>query len=230
MKLAIMQPYFLPYIGYFQLISTADTFVIYDDVNYIKGGWINRNFILANGTKQRLTLQLDGSSPNLLINEILIGNNKNKILKTIQQNYVKAPMFYKVFPLIEGMLQNDEQNLSKYIDNSLRQICNYIGITPNWLLSSELSKDTTLCGQEKILSICKELGANRYVNMPGGRALYDKKIFADSGIELSFLEPKAISYKQFAQHFEPNLSIIDLMMFNSKEDLLRLINNNYELA
>lgn len=223
MKLAIMQPYLFPYIGYFQLIHAADIFVVYDDVNFIKGGWINRNFILSQGNRSRITLQLQGASPNILINQILVGGNKVKLLKSIQQSYSKAPQFSTVYPLIEKVLLYEETNLATFIDYGLRQICNYLGVTPKWYLSSDLKKDKKLTGQDKVLSICAELGACQYINAPGGRDLYDNETFSNQGVKLSFIEPKEIEYSQFAGEFKPDLSIIDVMMFNNTEHIAHLL-------
>ena len=223
MKLAIMQPYLFPYIGYFQLIYAVDVFVVYDDVNFIKGGWINRNFILSQGKKSRITLQLQGASPNLLINQVLVGSNKVKLLKSIQQSYSKASQFSFVYPLIEDILLHEETNLAKFIDYGLRRICNYLGITPKWYLSSNLKKDSTLCGQNKVLSICAELGASQYINVPGGRDLYEREAFSKQGVKLSFIESKEIEYSQFGGVFEPNLSIIDVMMFNDRAQCSQLL-------
>jgi len=229
MRLAIMQPYLFPYIGYFQLIQAVDVFVVYDDVNFIKGGWINRNFILSQGKKSRITLQLQGASPNLLINQVLVGTNKVKLLKSIQQSYSKAPQFYLVYPLFEEILLHEETNLAKFIDYGLRRICNYLGITPKWYLSSDLKKDPTLCGHDKVLSICAELGASEYVNVSSGRSLYDRDIFSNHGVKLSFIEPKNFEYSQFGGKFEPNLSMIDIMMFNDKAKINKLL-GLYELV
>lgn len=223
MKLAIMQPYFFPYIGYFQLINAVDTFVVYDDVNFIKRGWINRNFILSQGKKSLLTLQLQGASQNLRINQVLVGGNRVKLLKSIQRSYSKAPQFSSVFPLMESIMLYEETNLAKFIDYGLRQICDYLGITPKWRLSSELKKDSTLSGQDKILAICTELGASQYINVPGGRDLYEREVFSDQGIELSFIEQKETEYSQFVGGFEPNLSIIDVMMFNDQKQCSHLL-------
>jgi hypothetical protein len=223
MKVAIMQPYLFPYLGYFQLIHAVDAFVVYDDVNYIKGGWINRNFILGQKDRQRVTLWLEGASPNNRINQIMVGSNTEKLLKTIRQNYAKAPSFDAVFPIIEEILHQKERNLARFLDTGLRRICAYHGLQREWHISSSLKKDNSLRGQEKVLAICKELGATQYINLPGGKALYDSEYFASGGIQLSFIEPKPVTYCQFNGEFVPNLSIIDTMMFNDKEQCGRLL-------
>jgi len=217
MKVAIMQPYFFPYIGYFQLIHAVDVFVVYDDVNFINRSWINRNYVLSQAQKSRLTLQLQGASQNLLINQIQVGQNKEKLLKTIQHGYAKAHHFESSFPVISNSLMQAETNLATYLTNSLRNLCSYLSIEAKWYLSSEIEKNNILKGQEKILDVCKQLGATEYINMPGGRELYDDASFAEQDIQLSFLEPGIAPYEQNSNQFIPYLSIIDVLMFNSQQ-------------
>lgn len=228
MKLALMQPYLFPYLGYFQLIRSVDAFVLYDDVNYIKGGWINRNYILSQGDKQLITLPLQGASPNKLINQIEIGNQHSKLLQSIRHSYGKAPYFSDVFPLLEDILMQQEKNLARFLDYELRQLCNYLGLNSQWHISSELQKDNVLRGQDKVLAICEELGATHYINVPGGKALYDQASFASRGMQLSFIQMKEVSYRQFGKDYVPRLSIIDVMMFNDSEQCARLL-EAYEL-
>ena len=123
-----MQPYFFPYIGYWQLLSVADTFVIYDDVNFIKQGYINRNSILVGNEAQKITLEVIGASSNRLINEVQVGNNTKKLLKGIDQAYKKAPEYEKVFPLIQSVLENQEKNLAKFLGNLIQKISTYLDI------------------------------------------------------------------------------------------------------
>lgn len=229
MKLAIMQPYLFPYLGYFQLIHAVDAFVVYDDVNYIKGGWINRNYILAKDDKQLITLPLKGASPNLLINQVLVGGRQKKLLDTLRQNYAKAPHFAAVFPFVQDILMQTEKNLAVFLDCQLRQICDYLGLRPAWHVSSALRKDNELRGQDKVLAICEMLDATRYINLPGGKAIYDGEAFASRGKRLSFIQPKPVSYRQFGKAFVPNLSIIDVMMFNEREQCAALL-KEYELV
>lgn len=218
-----MQPYLFPYLGYFQLMQAVDAFVVYDDVNYIKGGWINRNNIYCQGKAQLITLEIAGSSPNKLINQILVGNNQFKFLKSLKQNYSRAPEFLSVFPLLEEILMQDEKNLAKFLYNGLRRVADYLGLHPLWHLSSDLQKNNALRGQEKVLAICEALQATQYINLPGGQALYDRESFSRHGMQLSFIHPASVSYPQFGREFVPNLSIIDVMMFNHREACSRLL-------
>ena len=228
MKLGVMQPYLFPYIGYFQLIREVDAFVIYDDVNYINGGWINRNYILANGKKSLITLPLKGASHTKHINQLEVGG-PHKILKTLRHSYCKAPYFAYVFPIIEKIIEQTETNLASFLDFQLHCICDYIGLSPNWHISSMLGKDNSLRGQEKILAICEELGSTHYINASGGKELYQQQAFLKRGLQLSFILPKPVSYRQFGSGFTPGLSIIDVMMFNSQEEITRLL-EEYDLC
>ncbi len=235
MKIAIMQPYFVPYIGYFQLIKAVDKFVIYDDVDYIKRGWVNRNRIIKPGTDGKedmwFTLPVKNASSNKLIKEIKIhagGKEKNKMLKTIQHTYSNAPYYDDIYPLIEDIIRNSEDNLAKFLEDSLKEITNFLDLDTEFIVSSNIEKDLNLSGQEQILEICKILDAATYINLPGGKELYSKKDFKEHGVDLYFLEPKEIKYEQFGEEFIPNLSIIDVMMFNSKSEIKYSL-KNYEL-
>lgn len=229
MIVGIMQPYLFPYIGYFQLINAVDSFVIYDDVNFIKQGWINRNRILLNDRDFMINIILKGASSFKKINEIEIAGNNQKLIKTIEQSYRKAPCFLEVFPLISNILLNEETNLARYLSNSISAITEYLGIQASILISSEIKKDTSLKGDEKVISICKELLATNYINAIGGQELYSKEIFSENGLILNFIKTKPIVYKQFKDPFIPWLSIIDVMMFNFPEAITEML-NEYELV
>jgi len=228
MRLGIMQPYFLPYIGYFQLINAVDKYVIYDDVNYIKGGWINRNKLLLHGKEFMFNLILSGASPNKLINEITVNENQNNLLKTIQSSYVKAPYFINVYPFIEEVFEYRDKNLARFIGNSIIRIAQYLGCKTEFIYSSEIEKDCSLKGQEKVIHICNVLKATEYINAIGGQGLYSKEEFKHKKIDLKFLATQSIEYKQFTNEFIPYLSIIDVMMFNSVEEIKKML-NKFEL-
>ena len=223
MTLAIMQPYLFPYIGYWQLINAVDTFVIYDDVNFIKQSYINRNYLLQNNESKIFTLELLGASSNKLINEIEIGKNRKKILKTIEQNYRKTPYFKVAFPLLKEILEYPENNLSKFIAYSLEKISEYLSIDTKIIYSSNIDKDNSLKGEDKVIHICKLLNTKSYINAIGGESLYSKDNFNSNDINLYFLNTKNIKYKQFNNKFVPYLSIIDIMMFNSKDEIKNIL-------
>lgn len=231
MKLGIMQPYFVPYIGYWQLINAVDKYVVYDDVNFIKGGWINRNRILVNGQIQFFNIPMLGASSFKLISEIGVNNNPkliNKNLRTIENAYKKAPYYQSVFPLIQKILECGKENIADYVFFSLQSICDYLNIKTELILSSSLKKDCNLKGKEKVLSICNLLSATEYYNAIGGQELYAFSEFKENGIQLKFLETKNIEYKQFGEEFQPNLSIIDVLMFNTQGQIKSML-NQYDL-
>lgn len=227
MKLGIMQPYFFPYLGYWQLINAVDKFVIYDDVNYIKGGWINRNRILLNGSAHYINMYMNGASSNKKINEIDLEKNVhmlNKNIKMLEAAYKDAPFFGKVFPLIKKVLYNfDVNNIAEYIENIIREFLIYLDISTEVIMSSNIKKNNCLKAQDKVIEICKILNADEYVNAIGGQSLYSKKAFSEEGIELKFIKENDIVYKQYDNEFVRDLSIIDVLMFNSKEDVKKLL-------
>ena len=228
MKLAIMQPYIFPYLGYFQLLKAVDTFIIYDDVNIIKQGWINRNRILLNDSDFKFNIILKGASSFKKINEIEVVWNNHKLIATIEQAYRKAPYFNDVYPLLMKSLLFKETNLAKYLTNTLHATILYLGIDVSILVSSEIEKDTLLKGEDKVISICKQLRATNYINTIGGRTLYSKEKFAEHNLVLNFIKPKPIFYPQFKNKFIPWLSIIDVMMFNSKGTISEML-THYEI-
>ena len=228
MKLAIMQPYFLPYIGYFQLMNAADTFVYYDDVTFIKQSWINRNKILLNDADYLFTLELKGASSFRAINKVEVGNNRKKLFKTFWQAYGDAPQFQRVAPLLTAIFNSKQNNLSKYIVETHKLITDHLGINTKFLISSEIDKNNLLKGQDKVIDICRTLGATKYFNSVGGQNLYSKSDFLNAGISLSFIQPRKTEYKQFDNEFIPWLSIIDILMFNSVSEIRKML-DNYDL-
>jgi hypothetical protein len=229
MKLAIMQPYFMPYIGYFQLINSVDQFIIYDNIQYTKKGWINRNRILVNGNDQLITLPIKKDSDYLNVVERELseswGKDKNKMLNVIKSSYSKAPYFQETFELISKCLNNPEINLFKFIYDSIVLINDYLEIKTPIVISSTINADHTLKSQDKVLSLCKAQNVDVYINSIGGVELYDKETFKQNNIELNFIKSNPIQYKQFNNEFISWLSIIDVLMFNSKEEIKKYLNN-----
>src|SRR5471030_3021772 len=229
MKIGIMQPYFLPYIGYFKLINSVDQFIIYDDVQYIKSGWINRNKMLVNNNATNFILSIKNDSYNLNINERYFSDNLEreikKLLKGIEIAYKKAPYFNQVIPLIIKIFDYDtNQNISNFIFSSLKIVSNYIGIQTEFIKSSKIEKYKELKGQTKIIDIVKRVKGDTYINSIGGVELYSKDIFKENDIKLKFIKSNHIEYKQFNERFIPNLSILDVLMFNSTEKIKEFIN------
>lgn len=218
MKLGIMQPYFLPYIGYWQLMNAVDEYVVYDDVNFIKGGWINRNNLLMNGAPCLFSLPLRAASPYKRINEIEMLPVPPSFLRTVVQAYSKAPRFDDVYPLVEQIVSFQTAQLSTFLLNSIVSVARFLQMKTAITVSSQLEKDSALKGQEKVLDICRRLGATEYYNAAGGRDLYSRADFDAKNVTLRFLETEGVQYRQFREPFVPNLSILDLLMFCSPEE------------
>lgn len=227
MTIAVMQPYFFPYLGYFQLINIVDKFVLYDDVNYINRGWINRNNFLINGKKHLITIPLKNASQNKKICDIELNFDerwRNKTIKSFEFSYKKAPYYNEVISIIKHVLHINLNTISELNHSSIEQIIKYLNIKTEIIYSSSIYNNENLHGQERILDICKKEKANQYINPIGGIELYDKKAFSQNGIQLNFLKTNIISYKQYDNEFIPHLSIIDILMFNSQSEIKKLLN------
>lgn len=228
MKLAIMQPYFFPYLGYFQLINHVDKFIFYDDVNFIKNGWINRNRILVNEKPHYITIQLKNASSFKLINCVEFTDNRNRIKKTIEQFYRRAHYFDAVWPVIEECLNFPTNSISELAVFTVLKVSEFIGIETQFEISSKCYSYTSgLEKTERLLEICKVNDATQYINPIGGIEIYNKSDFNNVGIDIQFIKPNEIVYKQFNNEFVPSLSIIDVMMFNSLEEISKML-DQYE--
>lgn len=231
MKLGIMQPYFFPYIGYFQLIAAVDVFVVYDNIKYTKKGWINRNRMLQNGQDVMFSLPLKNDSDYLDVcqRELATDFNRSKFLNQISGSYRRAPYFDYTFPLVEGILQCKENNLSTFLHQSIIKTCGHLGITTEIRVSSSIAIDHSLKNEDKVLALCSALGASTYINAIGGMDLYSKETFKEKGFDLRFIQSRPFDYAQFGGEFVPWLSIIDVLMFNSLSAIKATISNNYVL-
>lgn len=210
-----MQPYFFPYIGYWQLIHAVDRFVIYDDVNYIKGGWINRNRILINGEPAYITAPLHQPSPFKRICDTALQPLpiwRDKLVKMVEITYRKAPCFTEVFPVVKELIRHETDNLSEYLAYQLQTLSAFMGIKTEFVVTSRCYANNDLSGQARILDICKREGAPTYINPQGGQALYDGEAFGKAGIDLRFIVMRPLSYKQRTAGFVPYLSVIDALM------------------
>lgn len=251
MKLGIMQPYIFPYIGYFQVIHAVDKYILYENLDYIKEGWIHRNRILIkSGEPKYITINIEAKSSYTKISEIKLCKNdkwKKKILNTIKFNYSRSSYFQEIFPLVEKIVNKDFDNIHIYNSNCIITICDYLDISTkiqysnqNYLEMENLLDDEY--DQEdknrrisapygdlekktaRVIKMCEKEGADVFINAPGGEKLYKKEVFKEYGIHLYFVETEAINYPQFSHSFVPNLSIIDVLMHCGKEktkDLLK---------
>ena len=222
-KLAIMQPYFFPYLGYWQLLAAVDTFVILDDVNYINRGWINRNRIAINGEPSWLTVPLQGASQNRLICDIAIAPDdgwKKRLHRSLASTYAKAPHAAEVLALFEHWLAQADGNLSAALHRCITQVAESLDLKTAIIPSSRIYPKGELKGAERILDICRREGAAVYVNPPGGKELYDAAMFHAAGIELQFLDPDLHRDELRSGASDGSvLSILDSMMHNSAEEL-----------
>jgi hypothetical protein len=258
MSIAIMQPYVFPYIGYFQLVHAADIFVFYDDVNFINRGWINRNRILINGKDQLFSIPCNDASQNRLIMDIELQNDPKvyqKLLATLKMAYGKAPFFNEVYPLIEGILfaKNNKityheepssvfpfleteipeaekgKTIAQLAIDSVISICDYVGLQKQYKVSSEEYNNRELKKADRLIDICHLEGQKHYINPSGGREIYTKEYYKSKGVDLDFLIPEKVVYPQFKNEFVPWLSVIDVLMFNSPEDIKNKILPSYHL-
>lgn len=227
-KIGIMQPYLFPYVGYFQTIHIADKYVFYDDAQFIKQGWINRNNFLIGGNKVLVTIKLSDASSNKMINEIEIADDFVKFLKTVHMAYSKAPQFLPVFALLEEICSYPDKNLARFTANSIVRLSEYMGIETEFVFSSDLHKNHESDAQEKVIQMCEELGGKEYYNAIGGMELYDKSVFEERGLDLFFVKANLREYRQKSKEFVPGLSIIDVLMYNDKPVVKEML-DDYEL-
>jgi len=226
MKLAIMQPYFFPYVGYFQLISGVDKFIVYDDVNYIMQGWINRNQLLVSGKPYLFSIPIKDRSSFRNIKDTYIAYNENwqqKLVKTIQGAYKKAPYIDRTLGLFMSVVSHRPNTISELAYLSILAVCELLNISTSFVPSSTMYDNTELKGEKRIIDICLKENAKVYINLIGGKELYSKETFSNIGIELLFIEPSLRSYNQHINPFIPNLSILDVLMFNSIEETQELL-------
>lgn len=233
MTIAIMQPYFLPYIGYFQLMNAVDSFVVYDNIKYTKKGWINRNRMLVNGKDEYFSLPLQKDSDYLHVCERKLAETflqeNQKTLRKIKEVYKKAPQANDVLDMVEQIFNHNERNLFEFIFYSINRINEYLGIQTNIIISSAIPVDHELKGADKVMAICKALKAERYINPIGGQELYDKAVFSGQNLELNFLQSGPFEYNQFGNTFVPWLSILDVLMFNDRNTIKEYLDNSYQL-
>ena len=231
MRLAIMQPYFLPYVGYFQLIAAVDVFILYDNIKYTKKGWINRNRMLLNGSDTMFSLPLkkDSDSLDVAQRELASDFDRKKLLNQFKGAYAHAPYFAKTWPLLESIVNCEDSNLFRYIYRAIIDICKHLDIKTKIYISSEIAIDHSLKAQNKVLSMCQAMDADTYINAVGGTQLYDRDVFRRHGVELKFIRSRPFEYLQFGAPFVPWLSIVDVMMFNVQERIDVAIREGYEL-
>ena len=229
--MAIMQPYLFPYIGYYQLISAVDRYVIADDYAFIKHGWINRNRILLRGQPHMFTIPLVKKSSNMLICDTKIINSdwKDHLIRTMLQAYNKTPHYNDVMPLVSDIIHSPSQTIDTLAFESIKRISDFLDIDTEFIRSTRIYGNRHLKGQERGIDICLQEKTTLFINAPGGRSLYSHEDFLAKGITLRFLDTLPHQYRQFGEEFHPHLSIIDVLMFCGSEGTKALL-QKYKLA
>lgn len=231
-SIAVMQPYFFPYIGYFQLISAVDRFIFYDDVTFIKNGWINRNRILIGKEAKYLTIPSQGASSNQQIRHINHGLDtrlRKKLNKKISFAYGKAPFFEAIKPIFDRVLHHQSHFIADLAIASVIECSRYLGLTCSFDRSSEIFDNAEMDAADRLIDICRKESCQRYINPAGGKELYGKDYFHKNGIDLHFIQPELVEYEQAGGTFIPGLSILDVMMFNSREEIRARLLGAYQI-
>lgn len=228
MKIAVMQPYFFPYIGYYQLAYEVDKFIFFDDVNFIKKGYISRNSVLLNGARKDFSVPVLKISQNRKIVEHNYVGDFSEFINLMQRAYAEAPFYRQIMPIISEVVYDADLNVARKNAKTIIYVFEYLGLSRKFCFSSQLGLNDQEKGQDRILKICEKLKANEYKNAIGGRHLYDFETFQNSGIHLNFIKTNEIIYNQgLNKNFEKNLSIIDILMNCEKERVVSMLKDYY---
>lgn len=226
MRLSIMQPYLFPYVGYFQLIYCTDCFLAYDDVAYIKNGWINRNRWLVARKPTFFTVPVHDGNCLHRIHEVTVVNDRRwrrKMILQFEQSYGKSPYFSDAHSLLVSTINDLEGTIADMAFHSIERTSQYLGLPARLIRSSHANLHTTLSGQARVIAICRQLGATEYINAPGGRSLYSQSEFSEHGINLKFLRPNLQPYPQGQGDFQSALSILDVIAYNGRSTATRML-------
>ncbi len=231
-SVAIMQPYFFPYLGYFQLVHSSDAFICFDDVNFIKKGWIHRNQLIINGQSHLFSIPLIGASQNKKINQLELDNFskwREGFLKMIRMSYGKCSEYNLVFPWLEKLLNQEHGLITELNYNSIVGVLEFLDINSSKVIkTSSIYNNADLVAQKRIIDICMQEKADVYINAIGGQNLYQKDAFNQCGMELCFLKSREINYPQKSDIFVPYMSILDVL-FNVPMQEVKNLFNNYDL-
>lgn len=222
MLVSIMQPYYVPYIGYWELIARSDVFVLYDDAQYKKGGWINRNRIIYNGELKYLTIPINNASPHKRIFDLEPSVNFNEYMEGVRNKlenyYGYSAHFEQLVDFInETHVESEFWNLGKFLDANIRNTCSKFEIKTRIFRSSEIQYNRSGDAQTKVISICNAVGATKYINPLGGKTLYSEQKFIENGVALNFTE------SNLARRLG-NASIIDLVARHGVDVISEQIN------
>lgn len=228
---AVMQPYLFPYIGYFQLAAQADRFVFSNDLKFINRGWINRNRLRVNNEPWLFTVPLHRPSDNCLIDEaqvLLDDRFMLKFMRTLRHHYARAPHFEEVLALCEAVFENPPATIDQLASRSVCQVMAYLDLPFDSCDARGRYGNRQLKGEERVIDIVRQEKGTRYLNLPGGRELYDAGHFAAAGIELAFVDPVNEPYRQAGEPFMPYLSILDVLLCNDRETVCRWLHDEAE--
>ncbi|CAI8813119.1 WbqC family protein [Pseudomonas zeae] len=220
MKVALMQPYFFPYLGYFDLIASANLFVFYDDAAFSKNSWYNRNRILASNKEfEYIRVSVKNASLGTPVREVFLKDKRADLSRTngLLQAYRRAPYYKEVTALVNETFEFSDDNLSNIAMHSIKRITTYLELDKQFLCSSDVAYERDQDAISKVISVCKAVGAEQYVNLPGGRSLYDTDFFSQQGLALSFTPTLDFTYAVSGFDFVPSLSIIDVLMWCSPQ-------------
>lgn len=230
MKLGIMQPYFFPYIGYFQLIAACDKYIFFDTPQFERRSWMNRNRIInvAEGSTY-ISVPVVKAPQKTAICDMHINNSTNwreKLLAQLEVYKKRAPYYRETMEIVRSVIARETDSLVKMNVASVIEPCKYVGIDTDWSILTQmgLSIRQDCKADEWCLEISKAMGAEDYINPPGGQSFYDREKYAAEGVRLHFIHPELLPYEQGVGRFEPGLSIIDVMMYNSPEKIREMLN------
>lgn len=218
-RVVLMQPYFLPYLGYYQLLGAADLFISYDTAQFIKNGWIERNRYLLDGEPKWFGIALEKSSHTLPIHDKRIsqGFHYPQVLEKLKHAYRKAPYVQQVLPWLAQLLEQPASSIAELNLRVLRASCALIELDTPIIAASALAPGAGVSGQARVLELMAATGATHYLNPAAGAFLYEAEEFAKAGIELELLHAELSPYPQQGQDFVPGLSLLDALMFNPPE-------------
>lgn len=229
-RVGIMQPYFFPYIGYFGLIAHSDRWIVFDPVQYIRKGWMNRNRVLKGGGGEKyVSITVAPHERSTLIRDVHLAPEQDRFDHFLRQldayKLLRAPYYSVVTELLRSCFDTSTDKLVPFLTQSLQRTCEYIGIPFRYEIYSEmqLTHAEPSHPMEWSLFTCEELGVAEYINPPGGRSFFDPERFRQSGIRLLFHEQRLTEYDQRMAQFIPGLSIIDVMMFNSPPEIRAML-------
>lgn len=244
MRIGIMQPYFFPYIGYFQLMAATDRFIVYDRTRFTKPSWMTRNRIARKDPPHFAFVGLPAqirSGGALVCDAAIVDDGwDRKLLATIEVTYRRARHFDETMALLRAVVPPRESSLAAYNTRTLEAVASHLGIVTPVVLDSTrhpaceqaaaAETDADRRRLRRITTLCSIEGADEYVNLPGGRALYAPAEFEAEGVRLRFLAPVETRYRQFGEHFEPGLSIIDVLMHTGRESAASIVAEAQVLA